>query len=531
MSSIVVKRKQELEKENEELRAVRGELEERLAALEGELKESTLRREYLEFQIDKLRRMLFGRRSEKLPAARTDGQVQLELFEEAKREIETEDREELEEIDYKRKKRRGARRPIPEEIHREEVVIDVDPELRVCPDCGEDMQCIGHDVSEELEYIPALLFVVAYLLKKYACKKCQSGVVGARRPPRPLEKVKAGAGLLAYVLVSKYQDHLPLHRQERIFGRHGMELSRKTLSDWVQKLAELLRPIVEAMKRKLLEAPLLQADETPVKVNNPEVKGKTTRAYIWTYGIPDEEVVYDFTMGRSAAGPEDFFGGAYPRYLQSDSYSVYTSLDEHKRTVHVGCWAHARRKYYEARAEDPEFSKLILRAIQKLFRIEREAKSEGLADEALIECRRREALPILDVIEELITAKKPDVLPESGLGEAIAYTLNNWKALKRYVEIAEASPSNNSAERSLRGVVVGRKNWLFVGHPNAGPRAAIILSLIETCRRLGVEPYAYLKDVIAELAKDPGHAEELTPRKWLECEQAKAQKATERSGE
>lgn len=523
MVSSLVKRNQELEEEVNELRAVREELE-------AKLRDADLRRDYLEFQIDKLRRMLFGRRSEKLPQ-RTDGLTQLQLFEEAKREIETEALEEFEEVNYKRKTRRGKRRPIPEDIHREQVVIDVDPELRVCPDCGEDMECIGHDVSKDFEYVPALLFIIEYLLKKYACKKCQNGVVQPKRPPRPLDKVKAGAGLLAYVLVSKYQDHLPLHRQERIFGRHGMELSRKTLSDWVQKLAVLLRPIVEAMKRRLLEASLLQADETPIRVKNPEVEGKTSKAYIWTYGLPDEEVVYDFTMGRSSAGPEAFFGGSYPPYLQSDSYSVYTSLEEQKRTVHVGCWAHVRRKYYDARDEDPAFSKLILSAIQKLFRIEREAKSEGLTGDGLVERRREESLPILDTIEELIAAKKPDVFPESGIGVAIDYTLNNWKALKRYVEIAEAEPSNNSAERSLRGVVVGRKNWLFVGHPNAGPRAAIILSLIETCRRLGVEPYHYLKDVIGELAKDSAKPEELTPRKWLEREQAKAEKVTEESGE
>ena len=515
----LVKRNRELEEENRELRAVRD-------SLETELRKAGLREDYLEYQIEKLRRMLFGRRSEKLPK-RTDGLTQLELFEEAKKEIETERTEELEEINYTRKKRRGARRPIPEEIHREQVEVDVDPDLRVCPDCGEEMDCIGHDVSEDLEYIPALLFVIEYLLKKYACKKCQTGVVGAKRPPRPLKRVRAGPGLLAYVLVSKYQDHLPLHRQERIFGRHGMELSRKTLSDWVGKLAELLRPIVEAQKQKLLEATLLQADETPVKVQDREVEGRTSRAYIWTYGIPDEEVVYDFTMGRSAAGPEEFFHGTYPRYLQSDSYVVYTSLEAHKRTVHVGCWAHARRRFYDAQAEDPAFCKLVLSAIQSLFRLERSAKSESLSGEALLERRRAEAVPIIDVVEEILEAKKPDVLPESGLGDAIAYTLKNFQALKRYVEIPEASPSNNSAERSLRGVVLGRRNWLFIGHPKAGPRAAVILSLIETCRRLGAEPYHYLKDVIAELATGSADACELTPRRWLERERSKAEKAVE----
>ena len=298
----------------------------------------------------------------------------------------------------------------------------------------------------------------------------------------------------------------------------------------MQKLAELLRPIVEAQKQKLLEAKLLQADETTIPVRDPEVKGKTANAYVWTYGIPDQEVVYDFTLGRAATGPEEFFGEKFPEYLQSDCYSVYTSAALQKKTVHIGCWAHARRKFYDAREESPAFSKLVLSAIQKLFRIEREAQRRDLCGEALLELRREEALPIIDSLKETLEAKKTEVLPKSGIGDAINYSLNNWEALKRYLEVSVAPLSNNSAERSIRGVVLGRKNWLFVGHPNAGPRAAIILSLVETCRRLGVEAYAYLKSVISELAKNPSSAAELTPRKWLEREQAKAEKLAERSG-
>ena len=513
MVSDALKRNAELQKEIEELRSVRKTLEE-------ELKRSTLEREYLEFQLEKFRRMLFGTRSEKL-AVRPDG-LQLDLFEEARREIESEEVQERETISYERKKRRGNRRPIPEEIQREQVVVDVDPELRVCPDCGEEMECFGADTSEDLEYIPALLFVVEYLIKKYACKKCQSGVIQGKRPPRPIPKGRPGAGLLAYVLVSKYQDHLPLHRLERIFGRHGMELSRKTLCDWVQAMARLLRPIVEAMKRKLLEEPLLQADETPTKAQNPEVKGKTSSAYIWSYGIPDGEVVYDFTMGRSTAGPAAFLG-EYSGYLQSDSYSVYKSLERQGKTVHIGCWAHARRKFYDAREESPEFSKLVLTAIQKLFRIERKAKSEEITGEGLLALRRSESRPILEGLKRILEAKRVQVTPRSGLGEAITYALGNWAALVRYIDIPEAPIDNNGAERSLRGITVGRKNWLFIGHPNAGPNAAVILSLIETCRRLGVEPFEYLKSVITALAKKPApdRIEGLTPRRWLESERAK----------
>jgi hypothetical protein len=248
---------------------------------------------------------------------------------------------------------------------------------------------------------------------------------------------------------------LRLNRLERILSRHGTEISRKTLCDWVQVMAKLLRPIVEAMKRELLQARLLQADETPVQVKDLEVKGKTTRCWIWTYGVPDGDVVYDFTRGRSADGPTEFLG-EYSGYLQSDSYSVYTSLDRRGKIVHVGCWSHVRRRVYDAREEHPEFSRIVIAGIQQLFRIEREAKEQGITGKALVALRRRESRPILKRIRKLFQAKKAHVLPESGTGDAISYALKNWRALMRYVYIPEARIDNNSAERSLRGVVLGR---------------------------------------------------------------------------
>ena len=211
--------------------------------------------------------------------------------------------------------------------------------------------------------------------------------------------------------------------------------------------------------------------------------------------------------------PMRFLEG-YSGVLQSDSYSVYKSLERQGKTVHVGCWSHARRGFYDAKDEHPEFSRLVLAAIQKLFRLDRTARAEGLSGDALVERRRAESLPILERLRKILEAKRPEVTPKSGTGEAIGYALRHWEALTRYIEIPEAPPHNNSAESSLRGVVLGRKNWLFVGHPDAGPRAAVILSLIETCRRLGIEPLEYLKSVIAELAKHPERASELTPRKW-----------------
>ena len=520
MLADVVKRNAELEEELRTLRAAfvaeKAESVAEKAELERKLTLSERTCDYLEYQLEKLKHLLFGKRSEKMEAVRADGLLQADLFQEAAREIE-EEREEETEVTYKRKKRRGNRKPLPENLHRERVEIDVPPELRTCPDCHEEMGSIGEHVVEELEYIPALLYVIEYALKKYACKKCQNGVVMERVPERPIKKGRPGPGLLSWVLVSKYQDHLPLHRLERIFERHGLSISRSTLSDWVGAMANLLQPIAQAMKRNLLEAPVLQADETPIQVRVPELKKKTRRSYLWSYGIPGGEVVYDFTPGRGSDGPRVFLEG-YEGYLQTDAYSGYNVVFETGRVVRIGCWAHTRRKFYDARAERPSFAELMIAAIQKLYRIEREAKENAITGEALVELRRSEALPVLERIRELLLLHRERFLPKSGLGEAIAYALGQWEALLRYVDIAEAEIDNNAAERSMRGVVLGRKNWLFVGHPDAGPRAAVILSLVETCRRLEVDPFKYLKDVIAEMAKDSSRAEALTPRAWREAQ-------------
>jgi len=518
----VVKRNAELEEELKTLRvasvAEKTELERKLALAERN-------RDYLEFQLEQLKRLLFGKRSEKMDAVRADGLLQADLFQEAAREIEEERQEEKETVTYERKKRRGNRKPLPESLHRERVEIDVPPEERTCPDCKQQMQCIGEHLLEELEYIPALLYVIEYVLKKYACKKCQTGVVMERVPERPIKKGRPGPGLLAWLLVSKYQDHLPLHRIERILERHGLGISRSTLSDWVSAMAKLLGPIVQAMKRNLLEAHVVQADETPIQVREPGLKKMTRRSYLWSYGIPRGEVVYDFTSGRGSDGPRVFLEG-YEGYLQTDAYSGYNVVFETGRVVRIACWAHSRRKFYDARAESPPFAELILAAIQKLYRIEREAKENAITGEALVELRRSEALPVLERIRELLLLHRERFLPKSGLGEAIAYALGQWEALLRYVDIAEAEIDNNAAERSMRCVVLGRKNWLFVGHPDAGPRAAVILSLAETCRRLGIDPFKYLKDVIAEMAKDPSRAEALTPRAWRDRQAAAAAEKT-----
>ena len=274
-------------------------------------------------------------------------------------------------------------------------------------------------------------------------------------------------------------------------------------------MAELLRPVWDALKREVLESSLIQADETPVTVLG---KQGAKKGYLWTYGIPWEEVVFDFSEGRGGSFAEEFLAG-YEGHLQCDAYSGGYNRLEKKRIVRLGCWAHARRRFYEARGES-RVAKVALASIQSLYRIEREARANELSGEALAEFRRERAIPVLDRLKAYLTEKRRNVLPKSLTGEAITYALGNWPALERFVEVPLAEIDNNAAENSIRPLAVGRKNWLFVGHRNAGPRAATILSLVGTCQRLKIDPARYLRAVIEEMTHRPERAAELTPRRW-----------------
>jgi transposase len=493
--------------------------------LSEEIERLRLRNEYLESRtriletkIEALLRRLYGRASEKIDPA------QLKLFEKEfaeassgvlSREVVDEDEADLEEAP-KRQSRRNGRKPLPDDLRRERVYHEPDPAELVCPCCGGERERIGEEVTEELEYIPAQLFVLEHVRGKYACRRCHEGVAIADLPPRPIEKGRPGAGLLAHVVVSKYMDHLPLYRQEKIFGRQGVDLPRSTLCDWVGWVADLLSAIVKEMKRQLFERRLMQSDDTPVRVQDRDVKGKTRRGYLWSYGIPGAEVVFDFTMSRSRDGPQRFLAG-YEGYLQADGYEGYNEALRVGKLTHIGCMAHVRRKFYAALEESPRHARAIIKVIRDLYWIEHELKESGADAAARVAVRQKRARPILDDLEQVFADLKDLVLPQSELGKAVSYARSQWPSIKRYTEVGEAEIDNNSCENSIRGVAVGRKNWLFCGHPNGGKRAAVLYSLVESCKRLGVEPFAYLKDVIDRVATHPAsRIHELTPRGWKE---------------
>ncbi len=475
--------------------------------------ETTIR--ILEQERRELRRRLFGRRSEK--AEQLDA-LQEDLFQEATREIEAErrlaDTQQEDTSETSRRRRPRGRRALRKDLPRKRKEYALPPEKRLCTCCQEPMEPFGADVTEELEYIPASAFIIEHARIKYSCRRCQQGVAIAEGPARPIEKGIPGPGMLAHVVVSKYGYHLPLYRLEQIFDEQGLEISRKTMCDWIGAAADLATPIVEEMKRSLLKEPLLQTDDTPVPYQDRSRKGQTSRGYLWSYTKPWGEVVYDFTTTRSRAAPQKWLG-KYQGYLQADGYVGYKALCESGKPMHIGCMAHVRRKIFEAQDEDREATNLMLAGIQKLYRIERRAKESGITGEALVALRMSEVLPVLDTLRDFFEKVSPRTLPKSLLGRAMRYALDQWPAIIRYTAVAEAEIDNNSCEHTMRAVVLGRKNWLFAGSVDGGRRAAVLYSLITTCKRLEIDPAAYMRDVFGRVASHPmSRIAELTPRAW-----------------
>lgn len=473
----------------------------------------------LEKRIQALVNRIYGRRSEKVDPAQLL-LFQQELLDESLKELDAQRTEtvhssvvDFEEPD-KRKKKRNGRTPLPKNLPRERILHEPSAQERLCPGCGKERRRIGEEITEELEYIPARLYVKEHVRGKYACHACQEGVVIGELPPRPIEKGRPGVGLLAHVAVSKYADHLPLYRQEKIFKREGIDISRSTLCDWIGGMADLLSPIVNESKRNILDKILVQSDDTPVRIQDRSKKGKCHTGYLWSYCVPYGEVVFDFTMSRSHKGPKEFLTG-FEGYLQADGYSGYNEALRTQKLKHIGCMAHVRRKFYAALSEAPKPAGIVLASIQKLYRIERELRKSE-ADAALrVKVRKENAFPILEDLETLFMALKEIALPQSELGKAVSYALNQWPSIKRYTEVGEAEIDNNSCENTIRGVAVGRKNWLFCGSESGGKRAAVLYSLIESCKRIDVEPFVYLKDVLDRVSNHPmSRIQELTPKGW-----------------
>jgi transposase len=408
-----------------------------------------------------------------------------------------------------------------------ERVIACTPEQCTCQACGQPTTVIGYDVSEQLDVEPTKYFVVVTKREKRACQHCEeSGVAAAPVPARIIEKGLVSDQVVINTVIAKYSDHLPLHCQSAILEREaGVEISRATMDGWVMGVGELLIPIAEAMGRELLGGSYIQADETTVDVQMRGSlwarRGQNHQAYLWQYGRPGGGVVFDFRLGRGRDGPKKFLG-QFEGILQTDGYGAYDRVGG-PRIVHAACWAHARRKFFEATQLNPSDAAAtrIVGLIDDLFGIDAQAREQSRDHTARQALRLQWAPPLVEVIRGEVEAARDASLPASALGKAANYTLSLWRKLTRFLEYPELELSNNLAENSMRPVALGRNyfhrrnNWIFFGSDHGGKTAAVLRSFEASCQRAGVDPFTWLKDVLSRIAAHPiTRLAELLPHNW-----------------
>lgn len=501
-----------------ELLSANGELitaKVQLKSAENELKWAQLRIQMLEEKLRLKRIQILGPHSETLNnlqlallADEEPGATSDEVAAEAKREPITH-------TPVRERKPHPGREKLPENLPRVEQIIPC-PE-QTCASCGKATAVIGYDTSEQLEMVPAKYFVRVTKREKRACRCCEQATVKtAPVEDRIVEKGLASDTVVIDTVVNKYCDHLPLYRQAVILEREaGLEISRATLDGWVMRVGELLIPVTQAMRQDLLKATYLQADETTVPVQMHDGRGSNHEGYLWQYGTPGGEVVFDFCMGRGREGPLKFLG-KWEGILQTDGYQGYDGVGGEK-LVHVGCWAHARRKFVDAvkvNKDDAAAVSMVLR-MDALFVVDRDARKQGKSVAERLAHRQEWSRPFIDEIKENCEQLLLQTLPQSALGKAVRYTLNQWSRLERCLEYEEVELSNNLAENSMRGVALGRKNWLHVGSVKAGPKVAAILSVVESCRRIGAPLREYLADVLPGMEhRALSQVGGLTPARW-----------------
>src|SRR6201987_748032 len=446
----------------------------------------------LEERLRLIRIDKYGPGSEKL----SDAQLELlELEPGVSREaVQAESERAQLKLPLKRAQKHPGRQELPADLPRVEQIISCTAQQCVCGNCGRETTQIGYETAEQLDAEPAKSFVRVTKREKRACKDCEEqGVQSAPLPPRIIEKGLASDRVVIDTVVSKYADYVPLYRQSAILEREtGIELSRATLDGWVMRVGELLRPISGAMAQELLVGNYIQADETPVGVQSERVRGKNHQAYLWRYSRPRGAVVFDFRMGRQREGPKRFLGN-FEGILQTDGYAAYDQVDGAK-IVDAACWAHTRRKFFQAVELNPKDQDAlgIVAQMDELFAIDAQARKEGLSPQDRQLLRLDKSKPLLEQIKSQIQRARSDALPKSVLAKACNYTLTLWTRLSRFLEHAELELSNNLAENAMRPLALGRRNWIHIGSEQGGPRVAAIISVVETCRRLKIPIRDYL---------------------------------------
>lgn len=499
-----------------QLRALVAEQATQLAHLSRELghkdvdlRASKLKIEQLSHEIAMLRRWKFAAKSEQLTGEQRslfDDDIDADI-----EAIECELKQLLPAEPTEREKARPKRARLPAELARTE--IRHEPASTTCA-CGCALRRIGEDVAERLDYRPGIFTVERHIRGKWVCAACES-IAMAPMPAQIIDKGLPTAGLLAQVLVAKYADHAPLYRQEAIFGRAGLALPRSTLAAWVGAAGVALAPVAAALKTAILQHRVLHADETPVAMLKPGA-GKTHRAYLWAYCAgafePMRAVVYDFAESRSGQHARDFLG-TWRGALVCDDFSGYKALFE-RGVTELGCLAHARRKFFDLHAANKsQIAAEALAYFGQLYAIERQAARLPAPQRLAI--RQSQARAVADALHAWLALQRSRVADGSATAKALDYSLKRWAALTRYLDDADAPADNNWCENQIRPIALGRSNWLFAGSLRAGQRAAAVMSLIQSARMNGLDPYAYLKDVLGRLPTQPAaRVDELLPHRW-----------------
>jgi len=472
------------------------------------------RTELLTEQLRLLRAKLFGRSSEKTPFEHPS------LFNEAEQDtdgkeddatkIDTDDSTTGQETESAvitvsgHTRSPKGRKPLSPDLPREEVIHDLPTEQKICGLDGHELVEIGREISEQLEIIPAQVKVLQHIRIKYGCPHCRQGVKIAPPPRRPLPKAMASASMLAYIATSKYADALPLYRQEVIFKRYGLDVSRTTLANWMIGSGRLMQPLINLIRDRMLEYGVIQMDETTVQVLKDAGKAASSKSYMWVQrgGSPTERaILFDYDPSRGGQVPRELLMG-YQGWLQTDGYDGYLAIGAQLGVEHIGCWAHVRRKFVEAvkgAGKGGQHSKAQqgVHWIAKLYAIEKRIR--GRTPQERFEVRQREVPPILKDIREWMNELSPRVLPSSLTGQALGYMHGQWDRLIRYIEDGRLEIDNNGAENAIRPFVVGRKNWLFSDTVRGAKASANLYSLIETAKANGLEPYAYLRHVFEHI--------------------------------